>query len=49
MVKLKKDLEFIKDDAQGILLYGSCAMNTANNQQPVQNSNGYDNDKEEMA
>ena len=35
IVKLKKDLEFIKDDAQGILLYGSCATDTANERSDV--------------
>jgi predicted nucleotidyltransferase len=35
ILKLKKDLEFIKDDAQGILLYGSCAMNTANERSDI--------------
>lgn len=35
ILKLKKDLEFIKDEAQGILLYGSCAMNTANERSDI--------------
>jgi len=34
-LKLKKDFEFIKDEAQGILLYGSCAMNTANKRSDI--------------
>lgn len=28
IIKLQKELEFIKDDVEGILLYGSCASDT---------------------
>lgn len=35
ILRLKKEFEFIKDDAQGILLYGSCAMNTANERSDI--------------
>ena len=35
IIKLKKEFEFIKDEVQGILLYGSCAMNTANERSDI--------------
>ena len=35
ILKLKKEFEFIKDDAQGILLYGSCATDTANERSDI--------------
>jgi predicted nucleotidyltransferase len=35
ILRLKKDLEFIKDDTQGILLYGSCASNIANERSDI--------------
>ncbi len=35
IIKLIKDFEFIKDDVEGILLYGSCAMNTANERSDI--------------
>ncbi|PWB54318.1 MAG: nucleotidyltransferase domain-containing protein [Candidatus Methanoperedenaceae archaeon] len=35
IIKLKREFEFIKDDVEGILLYGSCAMNTANERSDI--------------
>ncbi|MCX9087063.1 MAG: nucleotidyltransferase domain-containing protein [Candidatus Methanoperedens sp.] len=35
IIRLKKEFEFIKDEAQGILLYGSYAMNTANERSDI--------------
>jgi len=35
IIMLKKDFEFIKHDAEGILLYGSHAMNTANKRSDI--------------
>ena len=35
IIKLKREFEFIKDDVEGILLYGSCVMNTANERSDI--------------
>ena len=35
IIKLKGEFEFIKGDVEGILLYGSCAMNTANERSDI--------------